>query len=640
MAQDDCANALPITAGTYNVAAINGTEVPSPICAPNGTGATAGEWYTYTPTADHSLTVTTDLPTNAGLDTRFHVYHGNCGALSCVAGDDDSGSGLLSVATFNVDQGVTYYIAFDNRWSSAGFDFTLIEGNPIVNAVNFTTLSIPTSGTTSCVVDMNGDHLDDVVGVTSTNININYQLVGGGFNNVNIPTVQATNTPSWSIAAGDIDNNGYNDLLYASGSGVSFMRANANGTGYTTENRTDYIFCQRSNFVDINNDGHLDAFVCHDVAPNCYYLNDGNNVLLFNQGGFGTTGGNYGSIWIDYDNDHQIDMFIAKCGSDPVNQLYHNNGNGTFTLISPSLNMADNVQTWSSAWGDFDNDGDMDALVGASSLGNGGHKLMRNDGTTFTNVSPGSGFDAFNGTSIEWITRDFDNDGYLDVLGGGKLMLNNGDMTFTQSTVTPTNGPTGDLNNDGFVDILNGGTAYLNEPNGNHFLTVGLEGTISNRNGIGARVEVTSALGTQIRDIRSGDGFRYMSSLNAHFGLGADETADVVVHWPSGIVNAFTNVAVDTAITIVESTATGVVEPAPTDALRLFPVPTSNILYITGPTELRGDLVKVLDLTGREILRTYLTADALDVASLTAGPYVVQVIYPNGRVLQERFVKE
>jgi hypothetical protein len=61
---------------------------------------------------------------------------------------------------------------------------------------------------------------------------------------------------------------------------------------------------------------------------------------------------------------------------------------------------------------------------------------------------------------------------------------------------------------------------------------------VSNRNGIGARVEVTSAMGTQIREIRSGDGFRYMSSLNAHFGLGSDTHVDqVTVYWPSGLVN-------------------------------------------------------------------------------------------------------
>ncbi|MCB9170331.1 MAG: VCBS repeat-containing protein [Flavobacteriales bacterium] len=638
-AQDDCSSAYPVTAGFYTITAVNGPGVPYPICAPNGSGATAGEWFSYTPTADHSLTVSTDLPMNTGLDTRFHVYNGTCGALNCVSGDDDSGSGLLSIATFNVDMGVTYFIAFDNRWSSAGFTFQLSEGNPIVNAVNFTPTSIPATGTVSCVVDMNGDHLDDVVGVTSTNININFQQQGGGFSTMNFPTAQATNTPSWSIAAGDIDNNGYNDLLYAGVGGVTFMRANADGSAYLTENRTDYIFCQRSNFVDINNDGHLDAFVCHDVAPNCYYLNDGSNALTFHQGGFGTTGGNYGSIWIDYDNDHQIDMFIAKCGGDPVNQLYHNNGDGTYTLVSPNMNMADNVQTWSSAWGDFDNDGDMDVLVGASSLGNGGHKLMRNDGTTFTNVSPGSGFDLFNGTSIEWITRDFNNDGYLDVLGGGKLMINNGDMTFTMSNITPTNGPTGDLNNDGFVDILNGSTAYMNTPNGNHYLTVDLEGTVSNRNGIGARVMVSSPLGNQIRDIRSGDGFRYMSSLNAHFGLGEDGTADVTVYWPSGIVNTVTNVAADEVITVVENTSTDVATHTPARELHLFPVPATDLVYITGPTDLTGRPVRVLDLTGREVMRADLKGDGLSVGGLASGTYMVQVVYPNGRTLQKRFIK-
>jgi len=80
----------------------------------------------------------------------------------------------------------------------------------------------------------------------------------------------------------------------------------------------DDLASERSNFVDLNNDGHLDAFVCHDVAPNVYYINDGNGDLDFFQSadpdgissGFGLVfnGGNYGTVWIDYDNDWGIDL--------------------------------------------------------------------------------------------------------------------------------------------------------------------------------------------------------------------------------------------------------------------------------------------------------------------------------------------
>src|SRR6476660_6996652 len=82
IAQDTCASAVPISAaGEWVITAINGSQVPSPICADNGTGATAGEWYKYTPTQDYTVTVTSNLAINNGKDTRVHVYTGSCGAL-------------------------------------------------------------------------------------------------------------------------------------------------------------------------------------------------------------------------------------------------------------------------------------------------------------------------------------------------------------------------------------------------------------------------------------------------------------------------------------------------------------------------------------------------------------------------------
>ena len=129
-AQDTCATALPITAGSYVVTAINGTQVPTPLCDTQygvvpATRPPAGEWYVYTPTENHSVTVTTDIAPL--VDTRFHVYRGTCDNLICYEGDDDSGNGNSSTATFDVIAGTDYYIAFDNRWTSAGFTFQVIE---------------------------------------------------------------------------------------------------------------------------------------------------------------------------------------------------------------------------------------------------------------------------------------------------------------------------------------------------------------------------------------------------------------------------------------------------------------------------------------------------------------------------------
>ncbi|MBS1581371.1 MAG: VCBS repeat-containing protein [Bacteroidetes bacterium] len=648
LAQDQCTTALPITAGTYTVTGIDGPEIPSPICAMNGIGASGGEWYTYTPTADHALTVTTDLPQNAGGDTRFHVYTGTCGALTCKDGDDDSGAGLLSTATFNVTAGVTYTIAFDDRWSAAGFDFRLIEQEPIVVRVSFTGHPFATDGWVLGAVDLNGDHLDDIVAIDQTLIDVNYQQPGGGLARTSITTTPADFVASWSLAVGDLDGNGYNDLLYGGGGGVTFMYANADGTAYTEVSGPEYVFSQRSNMVDINNDGNLDGFVCHDVQPNVYYLNNGDGTLTFHQGGLGDTpdGGNYGSIWIDYDNDHDIDLFIAKCrgaGSPAsIDQLHRNNGDGTFTDVAPDLGFADQQQSWSAAWGDFDNDGDMDVLVGASSFTGGGHKLMRNDdnGAAFTNVTPGSGWDVFQGQDIEHVAYDFDNDGYLDVFAGDNtIMMNNHDLTFSPEPIGIYHGPIGDLNNDGFLDIVSGETLHLNDGNANHHLTVVTVGTVSNPNGIGARVEVTSALGTQIRDVRSGDGFRYMNSLNTHFGLGADTEVDhVTVHWPSGLVSTVEHPAIDGTLVIIEGETSTGLAVADANALGLFPVPADDQLNIRAGHDLSNSPAAVLDIAGKRVFSTTLRNDRLDVSRLAPGMYVLQVA-DHGTLLQARFTK-
>ncbi len=651
--QDDCASAIAITEGIYTVDAIDGTEVPSPICAANGGGATAGEWYTYTAQENLGLTITTDLSQNQNqdpqADTRFHVYTGTCGDLVCRSGDDDAGTGFLSIAQFNVEAGTTYYIAFDNKWNSSGFDFQIIEGAVIAEPetiITFTSTGSETDGTQRALVDMNGDYLDDIVSISTTNVNIRYQQTSGDFTTANIETTSAENSPSWSLSAGDIDGNGYNDLLYGGASGVTFMIANDTGTGFSQISGSEYVFSQRSNFVDINNDGHLDAFVCHDVEPNVYYINDGNGNLTFNQGGLGDTvnGGNYGSIWIDYDNDRDMDLFIAKCrggnSGANINQLHENDGSGNFTEVSTAMNLADPVQTWSSAWGDFDNDGDMDAFIGASSFTNGGHKFMRNDESTFTDVITGTGLENFEDTDIEYVTHDFDNNGYLDIYSGsGNFFFNNGDMTFTQQIVNFGAGPIGDLNNDGFLDILSG-NIYMNDGNDNNWLKITTEGVQSNWNGIGARIEIQSAMGSQMRDIRSGDGFRYMSSLNAHFGIGTDtEIESVTIYWPSGIVDTILNPTINETLFVQEGQTLSIKD---NNALQLnvYPNPTHQYLYVEGlQNDTKNASLQIVDVQGKQVNNVKLNSNRVDVSQLSNGIYFATITI-NNQSQTLKFVKD
>lgn len=654
--QNTCNTALPISAGLHTVTAVNGTEIPATICAGTGNASSpAAEWYTYTPSENHTIVLTTDLQQNSGGDTRVHIYTGSCGNLTCHAGDDDAGvigNGYLSYCEFLVLQGVTYYIVFDNRWSSGGFDFQLEEHpyvEPYVPPVSFSQQLV--SGLTGdhriAVADMNGDYLDDIITIKQNQVRILYQQAAGGFE-MDTFDVNTTFLPSWSMAVGDIDGNGFNDILLGGGQGVTFLYANSTGTGFTEVSGSEYVFSQRSNFVDINNDGNLDAFVCHDVDPNVFYMNDGQGNLTFNQGGIGDhpEGGYYGSIWVDYDNDGDQDLFIAKCrggeSTAKYNELHRNDGNGVFTDVSTASNMYDPIQTWSSAWNDYDNDGFMDALIGVNSFSDGSHKLMKNNGDgTFSDITAGSGWDTDTYSAIEYLSFDFDNDGYADVLGGGTNMyMNNGDLTF-ESFNCGVNGSVGDLNNDGFLDIQSGGSVYYNTGNDNNWIKINLLGVSSNVNGIGARVELYAGGMKQIRDVRSGIGFRHMHTLNTHFGIGLNTTIDsVIVRWPDGGYDILFEPEINNSVLVVEGSTSLSLLKMNGEKVELYPNPAETQLNIKNIDLTQVKSMNVINMLGQIVVSPESPMQTISISDLNNGMYVLQIELKNGQRFAESFIKK
>ena len=504
----------------------------------------------------------------------------------------------------------------------------------------FTISTVAVTGSQRAAVDMNGDFLDDVVSIDNTNVNIFYQQAGNGLSATptNITTTNADNNPSWSLAAADFDRNGFTDLLYGGGNGVTFMKANATGTGFTEVSGSEYVFSQRSNFADINNDGHLDAFVCHDVDANVYYINDGNGNLSHGQGDLGLVRGNYGSVWIDYDNDRDIDMFIAKCGGGPINQLFTNNGDGTYTDTAPAQGLDDGMQTWSSAWGDFDNDGDMDAYIGASS---GTSKLLRNDGSgVFVEITATSGVLDLTSTGIENCTYDFDNDGNLDIVSHGNILFGNGDMTFTlyDNILAGNNGSFGDINDDGFIDAISGGTLFTNDANNNNWVKITTTGVESNINGIGARVEVHTASGVQIRDVRSGEGFRFMSTLNTHFGIGIDDAiTNIIIYWPSGIIDNVTNPGINMHHVIVEGQTLSI-EDETLENISVHPNPVGKVININSSINLVGKIATIFSIDGKRVMNLKLEHHSIDVSSLSQGNYILR-LESDGKVFTQKFIK-
>jgi hypothetical protein len=419
-----------------------------------------------------------------------------------------------------------------------------------------------TMGQARCAADMNGDGLDDITRVSSEGVYMDYQQPNGSFLHQFFP-IDLQVLPNWSICAGDIDNNGLNDLLFGGGSHVSFLKAQDGGTGYIESVMPDFIFSQRSTFFDIDADGDLDAFVCRDDGQSQTFRNNGTGNMSLDQALLNTSAlpGSYSAIWTDYNNDGHTDLYITKClatglPGNPArtNLLYKNNGDGTFTEQGATAGLDDNAQSWSTVFEDFDNDGDFDAFIVNHDQGN---RLFRNnDDGTFTNVIAGSGIDELDLGAWENAAGDFNNDGYVDIFSElvQRLYLGNGDLSFDAQSLPFTPGAIGDFNNDGFLDVTYRNQLWLNDRNDHHWLKVQLRGIESNRNGIGARIEIYGPWGIQIRELRAGQSFSPMNSLCVHFGLGqADSIDKLVVRWPGGMVTEMPGLVADSTYLIPEA---------------------------------------------------------------------------------------
>ena len=185
------------------------------------------------------------------------------------------------------------------------------------------------SGVAMGIADMNGDTLDDIIRLNDAkDLSIHYQKSDGSI--FDDYSYGSTGTKQWSMCIADVDSNGYNDILVGGWyNDLSLLKANSDGDVYTyTEILDDTIFLQGSNFVDINNNGTVDLFACHDLGLSKAFSNDGMGNLTYDSlliNAVSTipsdNSGNYGSIWTDYDNDGDLDMYLSKCRggvSDPL----------------------------------------------------------------------------------------------------------------------------------------------------------------------------------------------------------------------------------------------------------------------------------------------------------------------------------
>ena len=347
-------------------------------------------------------------------------------------------------------------------------------------------------------------------------------------------------------------------------------------------------------WADFDGDRDLDCYITTYgfTHRNRLMRNDGNGHFTDIAQSLGVqdqTGWGYQPGWFDYDNDGDLDLYVGNDNffGGTGNKLYRNNGDATFTDVSVASGSNLGMSSMGLGIGDYDNDGDLDVYISNIHTGN---RLLRNNGDgTFTEVGDAAGVAVY---QICWGVDflDMDHDTYLDIYACafGASMLdptgtenwvfhNNGDGTFSDiSSQSGADNPGisycsawGDYDADGDLDIVMtnwwDGDAedlpcalYQNDhiPVGgsaSDWLQIDLVGTVSNRDGIGARVQITTSEGTYIREKQSGTSYLSSAQPAIHFGLGtATEVQTLVVNWPSGETSLLENVAGGQKIQIVE----------------------------------------------------------------------------------------
>jgi hypothetical protein len=348
----------------------------------------------------------------------------------------------------------------------------------------------------------------------------------------------SANSACW----GDFDNDGRLDVFVVQRedrNDLLFRNTGADGFRLITEGDAvarggDGRTCATG---DIDGDGDLDLFVGNFVkdgakAPNFLFVNRGDGGFDAVTEGVIVTDlqATYGSSFVDVDDDGDLDLFLSNIAASDHNALYLNDGSGRFKKRTDGeLVTAASRPSKGHAFGDYDNDGDLDLFVA-------------------------------NGTEAEVDLRNFL---YLNDGAGRFTSVTAGDLVNTPNISAGTAWADIDLDGDLDLFVCNWGgddednAVYRNTTAGNNWLVIRLEGEDSNRMGWGARVRITATIAgeprTQNRWMIPTTGYASQNEPVIHVGLGnARRVDELEITWPSGTVDRFGPAEVNRILTVAE----------------------------------------------------------------------------------------
>ncbi len=436
-------------------------------------------------------------------------------------------------------------------------------------------------------------------------------------------------TDNFGVAWGDYDNDGDRDALVTDSGGPVQLVRNDGGGSYTDVAAGDLLGATGAisvDWVDYDGDDDLDLYLCRPASSNLLLRNDGGDVFTDVTPPELALNGSLNATWADFDGDGWMDVYVGVYGGSNV--MLRNTG-GAFLDVS-TLVIEGPGSTRGAVAADYDNDGLLDIYQVNDQHGNA---LLRNEGGfVFADVTQAPLDDANFGYDADW--GDIDNDGDMDLylsnaIGENKLFRNDGGNSFADIThggLALADGSHGmgfgDGDEDGDLDLfvadVSDQNAYLQNiaPNGNNWLQVILRGTLSNASAIGARVSLTTASGTQMRELHSSTASISQSSATLQFGLGADTAVDLLeVIWPNGNVQQFMPSQVNESYLIVEpfgegeTSFTGVGVGEGDGALSGLSFDRQLQIALSDPLGLVGEVVALSEGPSAEILYALLISD-------------------------------